>query len=415
MKRRDFIAGTVLSSTSALTNAFGAISCPPSSVSITGGIPSRTTCPSITPQEDWIYRSTASGVQWAHDFRNSSEFTNFAYFESGDPQDVQSCMQYKSTDGIVPGSGCIEFNIPAGVHSRSHWHRFFSTFPGDKGYVAGSSASSTNIPTPQLWYQWRKGFYAHQDYHTDTNFVGTDFYIQYRVKFSSTAYGTFNGQSQPSGKLAFIDIAGGGDQVLLVQYPTGYDPALSNRFGMYTNFGNQSNSILTNYQMDVGDYIAAHGGDYSLVPNVSYQPGGAYNNSCYYGKFSGCWAYPVEEWVTILIHVIPGRDNQNTPTTPPYSGYRPLDSPNMSSPSLNKDTGIEVWAAREGATNYTKIWEKLDYAWLYNATSYSYGNQPGFNCFQFSTYRNGAKAVVPWWYRVGQVIFSKQFINCPQA
>lgn len=363
MNRRDFLYYTATSAGS-LAPIIDAISapCPPSPISVSGGTSASTACKSIDAETDWIARSTGPGVKWAHDFRNQSEFTKFALMNSSQPS---SWMTRDTSDGIGKGASLL-FSVPAGSHCNHSWPRPFSALPGDVGYISGPDYTNVNN-----WYQWRYGMYGNQAYHdTQPNFVGTDFYIQFRVKMSSGFFG-----SNPPGKLCFIDIAGGGDQEII--------PKVQQRFDMYTNFGSRSNSYLYEPQ------------DSGSGPYTSLQPGSEYASPPTY------WSWPTDEWVTALIHVVPGK--QNT-----------VDNPVMNSSSTNFDTAIQVWVARQGATNYTKIWDKQNYAWAYDANP-GYGNPFGFNIFTPSAYRNNTLSATDWNIRWGQIIFSTQMIPCPLA
>lgn len=385
MRRREFLMNSVAG---ALGPAFAwaAQPCPPPSVSVSGGNSATSSCGPTSggAEADWISRSTGPGVKWAHDFRDPSEFSRFAYFLPGQSQ---AMLQHSTADGIGSGA-CVEFNVPAGAHCNHSWLRPFSAFPGDIGYAGGPSYGSSSD-----WYKWRQGFYGHRDYHASSPgaFVGTDFYLQMRLKFSRSYFSSKN----PPGKLFYIDIAGGGNQEIIVQGPIG--PGL---YAMYTNFGRAHSNPLGQPQ---GDRTA-----YSTVyPTTIMQPGAAYNDTCRYETHNAanCWTYPVEEWVTILIHVIPGHHSGTNGSINTADLY--------GSPGANKDTGIEVWGARQGQTTYTKIWDKRDYVWNYGATSAIYGDQFGFNMLVYSAYKNGVVAGDAWWCRLGQVIFATQPIPCP--
>jgi hypothetical protein len=165
---------------------------------------------------------------------------------------------------------------------------------------------------------------------------------------------------------------------------------------MYTSVGTNFNSRLTGPQgADTGAAI---------------QPGGPYAQSCVIGEaklggtFNNCWVWPTEEWVTVLIHVVPGHQN--------VSG-------NLSDPANPRDTGIEVWVARAGQTSYTKIWSKLDYIWYFGVNYLDGSEQPyGWNWLNFTAFTGGNVAVPSvngYYHRHDQVIFSKQFIACPQV
>ena len=92
-----------------------------------------------------------------------------------------------------------------------------------------------------------------------------------------------------------------------------------------------------------------------------------------------------DEWATYLYKVVPGDENQ----------------PN---------TSIEVWRAIRGETNYTKIFEKLDHtAW------FDGGFDKAWNALICSTYHNGANINTDFYQRYDQIIFSKNFIPCPQV
>jgi hypothetical protein len=384
MKRRDLL-GYAVTSTGLLAPAWAraATPCPPPTVSVGGGTSVNSGCSAVTAESDWVARKSATGVKWAHDFRSASEFTKYAYFTGAQPT---SWLQHMPTNGIGNG-GCIQFSVPAGSHCNHSWPRPFSAFPGDVGYVSGPDYGSTSD-----WYKWRQGFYGHSDYHASSPgaFVGTDYYIQFRVKFSPSYFNSGN----PGGKLAYIDIAGGGNQEVIVTAP-------SQLFYMYTNFGRQTSNPLGQPQGDRTAYNPSY-------PFTIMQPGGSFNSSCTYDTYnpSTCWAYPTDEWATVLLHVIPGHHNGDA------IGPRPSD---VYGSTGRKDTGIEAWVARQGQKTYTKIWDKKDYAWNYDATSPAYGNQLGFNIFIFSAYKNNVPAAVDWWVRLGQVIFSTQPIACPQV
>jgi hypothetical protein len=78
----------------------------------------------------------------------------------------------------------------------------------------------------------------------------------------------------------------------------------------------------------------------------------------------------------------------------------------------NKDFGIEVWVARQGQYSYTKLFEKFNLAWYYAAYLHPVG---AFNSICPSGYMNGISAIAGWYHRYDQIIFSQQFIPCPQA
>jgi hypothetical protein len=103
----------------------------------------------------------------------------------------------------------------------------------------------------------------------------------------------------------------------------------------------------------------------------------------------------------MLVHVIPGlQAGVGTP-----GNIANVDYGNTAA----KNTGMQIWVAAPGETAYTKIWDKLNYSWAFDPAP------NGWNMFEPSAYTNNVKAVQGWYHRYAQVIFSKQFITCPQA
>ena len=345
-------------------------------------------------EADWIARSTAPGVKWAHDFRSDAEVSKFRRKNTDGVNQVDSGGNFlvrRITSDAITGSGCLEYFTPAGVENTMRWARPFNALPGDAGYVSGQP----DLPADwdNAWADYRRGLYGHQDYHANSSggfdgirWDGTDFYIQFAYKVSASA---FTGQPAGyTGKLAFIDVCGGNDAELVIQSPVNG----AKRFWMYTNFGSSTNSYLGAVQSSTN------------VGAISQQPGGDYATVCNYdadSTLAQCWQWPTGEWVTVLIHIVPGHHSPGT------------TYPDMSSVARRKDTGIEVWVARANATSYTKIWEKFDYTWFWSPTTGP--DVYGFNLFQPSQYMNGVSATADWYRRFTQVIFSTRYIPCPQV
>lgn len=91
-----------------------------------------------------------------------------------------------------------------------------------------------------------------------------------------------------------------------------------------------------------------------------------------------------DQWVTYLYHVIPG--DENTP-----------------------NTTLEIWRALEGETTYTKIFETFDEPIDYQDV---YGK--AWNAVLISAYHNGID-MPEFWQKYDQIIFSLEFIPCPQS
>jgi len=317
-------------------------------LSASGGSTVNTPCAAAgSADADWNLRSTGPGVVWAHDFRSDSEVNAFRWQGStGNAPSIANtdgnCRRITS-DGIT-GTGCLEINIPTGGTCASGWWRPMSPFrKGDNGKTTDDPGANGTI-TPRAWnsanttqtYDFRGGYYGHNDYHTaswqgHTNvWDGTDFYLQFRVKMPASRWQP-TAPYNPYGKLVFIDITGEtGDGEIVIQSSDSGQQYWSKTtpFRMYTSRGSNPNSMITSPQ----------GGN----QGASIQPGSPYASTCTIGgnvKVAGaCWEWPADEWVTILVHVIPGHQNDGVIYESDLSKWP------------HHDAGIEVWAARWGAT-----------------------------------------------------------------
>lgn len=370
MNRREFML--ISTGASSLLNSYithAATPCAPSPVTVNGGTSAKTTCSPANAESDWLARTQSPGVIWAHDFRNPSEVDKFRWV-GGWGNDYNSThskyCNYTTADKIT-GTGCLEITIPTGGIADAGWWRPFSALPGDIGYTSGPAWDETNRGQNEAWDQ---GYYGHTDYQ-DSRFSGTDFYIQFRVKIQGTRIATGN----PDGKLAMI---------MTTQKTPVHELVMQDRKSrvlyMYTGFGSPGP-----YEFLVDPQ------DMSGNPN-SWQPG-AYKSTCVDGQHNAanCWAFPLDEWVTVLFHITPGHGN--------YGDYN--------GPA---DNGIEIWAARNGETSYTKVYDKKDYRIQFDSSK-----PKAWNAFMLSGYMNNVPAATGWYHRYTQVIFSRQFIACPMV
>lgn len=71
---------------------------------------------------------------------------------------------------------------------------------------------------------------------------------------------------------------------------------------------------------------------------------------------------------------------------------------------------VQVWSALPGETAYTKIWDQdtVD-------VSFNESGGEGYNAFNASCYLNGQTYVTDIVHKFDQMIFSKNFIPCPQV
>ena len=149
-------------------------------------------------------------------------------------------------------------------------------------------------------YNFRTGYYGHSDYHSfyrDWNgesgvWDGDEFFLQFRVKIDPRR---LDPRNEGGGKLWFLHMMGkGGAQQLVMHSPD----SERRRFSIFTNYGSGPNARLT------GQGAGAEDGGYS-----SFMPNSQWERSCVVGNTSSCWDWPTDEWVTLLLHVKPGHDN----------------------------------------------------------------------------------------------------------
>lgn len=478
MKRRDFLSSSA-GLAGALLPAFGwaqARPCPPNTFGVGGGTSVNTSCSVGDAEADWLARSTAAGVLWAHDFRYQEEVTQFR----------EGAPNWVTTDGIGNGK-CVECLVPKGLpdgfhyvyydsvsgwevrdgttmsqpsygQSNADWVWRASGYYGSKGGIVSAgwwrpfsplNAGGNGLPTPdraandtvplRTWapgsnvsgynYNWKGGYFGHPSVQNSNptwggltqaqTWLGHDFYLQFRVKLGRWRNGDTGlpptGAAKalqlaryPAGKLVFIGTTGTTPlhEIVIRSQPIEPRQMTSGaRFEMYTGQGYSIN--LTKNKSIQGKTVEV------------LQPGGAYENSsslaetCYFepnylianGQSEGyCWYWPVEEWVTVLVHVIPGRHNSS------WNG----------SGAVYKDTGVEVWAARQGETSYTKI-VGVGAAAVSANEAFPFvfdtaGLHPAaWNAFLPTNYMNNAPSLKAFYQRFTQVILSKQFIPCPQV
>lgn len=438
MKRRQFIldASGAMGSLVPMVGWGAVRPCPPTSVGVVGGGQVSTSCSPIDAASDWLSRVSGTGVVWAHDFRSDSEVSQFRWTGNGPPDGwygndpsasgTSSANCRRGSDHPTSTGGCLEINIPSGGQCGTNWWRPFSAFgatvngqtssdPGANGTLPRRSWNSADQDANAKFFT---GYYGHPDYQSmfptwphssvqsvATNYTvaqssvwdGTDFYLQFRVKITAGRTNTSN----PSGKLVMLSTtrkSNPGQEIVLRS-------TSDMRFQFYTSNGNYENSFLTDPQ--------------GAPTNQSAAQPGYHTASCQYnGDRSGCWNFVADEWCTVLLHITPGRAGNPGWADWPVSTDTLVPSLQSQLGGANANTGIEAWVARQGETSYTKIWNKIDYVWLFGSD----GNPhpPAFNGVLFNGFMNGdgtagANSVQGWQQRFAQIIFSKQFIPCPQV
>ncbi len=385
----------------------------------------------VTQASDWAARSTASGVVWAHNFDNPVEVTQFRNIGGFvDPVTTGTGINWQA-DGFA-GGGCLEIVCPtSGTNDGNYWQRPMSALnagmPGGTSGGVGGTGNGRSVPDPanggavtlQTWdssvgsegYNWRKGYYTNAAIQATWPYWptpaqtgvydGTRFYFSLKVKIQSTRWTAGN----PAGKLLFIDLLGltGQGEILVrsVNNPdsgfSGYAFHDTNPFMVYTSQGNYANS--------------------GLLPTIQFNPGGgypgagtpiengAYLSTCTVGNSANagaCFEYARSDWVELLFYVEAGQDNQSHSGDPILANWSFFDQI------------IKVWKCSRGETAWTSIFDNSanPFAFAFsnpqssgNGPNGSY-NAPGYNGISPSIYNNGVNAVVGWYHRYTQMIFS---------
>jgi hypothetical protein len=463
-----------------------------------------------TAEQDWITRSTGTGVIWAHDFRYQREVDQFRQSDTvapyattragNDPDSIGiNTIYWDSTDGIG-SSKCLRTTAPSGVtgfptgtwwenvssaSSRVHfptgttYTTLTSTtgrfnFPGGSTYSYGWSGTGeaptsttalfdgerlkyegrvsaggwarpfsaliagntgNGLPTPDkasggetrrtfdpsvntAFQAFRAGYYGPADLHSAggggssaSDWDGTEFYVQFRVKLSAgrhakrtppTGANSTNADVStwlrdgvtyeylPAGKLAFIQPG-----------PVQLDGYVIIQSGAYQRYAYQTAPLrmysyrgslpLQDPQVSNGSEKLQNVGSYATTCTVASNTWSAANS---------CWEWPEDEWVTVLYYMKPGHDN--------------VGQGSNQSTWTHRDTHVRIWVAREGATSYTEIFNKSDLAFNWGGST---GTTPAgsINNIDFSCYMNNMPAWAAFEQKYTQVILSKSFIPCPQA
>ena len=393
MKRRDFLitsagvtAGTVLSPL-----ALGQTKpCPPSTLSVEGGTSATTACtPPGDLEADWQLRSGQDssnpqpGVVWFHDFRSDAEVNAFRWSAGvgggNDPNaqgNLASNLRRITTDGMASGA-CLEILRGPGSSEPSVWWRPFSpmTSPGN-GKSKNDPGAAGSIPA-RTWNatqggnaltEWNQGWYGHPSYANadPTHFEGTDFYLQVVCKMDPRRI-TGGNEANRVGKFIWFSTAEGAS-------------SLSNGEHVIWSYGHSGNQGDHNYLRVYSLGVTGIGAFDPLDdedPSSRIQPGSSSAADWYY---SGGWD-------TLLFHLRLGQ---------------------LGVTSGSNATLLEIWAAHQGETTYTKVWNQ-EYG------SGAFEKRNGLQALLLAAYNNGANFPQQFYHRYAQVIFSKQFIPFPQV
>lgn len=380
MKRRDFIVGaTGTAGLLLLKPGMAATPCPPT---LDGGF---TACPAGDAEADWLARISDPGVVWYHDFRSVDEVDAFRWSTGlpgggNNPDDLAGgrsvdTVELDTSDGIT-GGGCLVVSNKAGTGEGQTWWRQFSPLKGSatasdgrgSGKVEDDPGADGTI-TALDWgptsggsqtQNWDNGFYGHPDFHNAGKFDGHGFWLQMRIKNDPKH---LTDQPSSGGKILIFMRAGVSLDARQIVVEA-YDPEDGqNLFSMNRSGG------------------ATLEGD---TPGLSNQPGSDFG-FCDFSATgaAGCWAWS-NDWDTYLFHFRPGLGTG--------------------------DMLVQIWSARPGQTSYTKIWDQ-DTA----AVGFPVPGEEGYNAFTASCFLNKIPITAEIEHKFDQMIFSKNFIPCPQA
>lgn len=407
---------------------------------------------------DFAKRAGGVSVIWAHNFASASEVNQFRYL-NGQGQDPAGAFSQDTTwdpaDGYG-GGGALVITVRSNIgDADSSWWRPFGALgagqPGPSGGVGNGlttpdpaangtvrrHATAWNSSDTTAAYRWQTDMYgnpadmAANPYWNEGGANGTaptsgptnvwegqDFWLQFDCKVSASRWTLGN----VSGKLAFINTMGltGTQEILLRSIAPG-DPGNSplnfsttQGFVMYTSQGKEGNSVvLQNFQ----------GIDYPAGKVIEGGPTSPFTATCTIGNEhnpGACWEFPANQWFTLLIHVVPGRNNDT------FSGNGNLAT------WPNHDMLIEAWKWQTGDTDYVSIFQNDALAWDYwtspqsggsGQTHYTAGDTgvttylaPGFNGWQPSGYMNANQqpaSPVGFQQRFRSNILSKDYIPPP--
>lgn len=343
---------------------------------------------------DWATRISGPGVVWYHSFDNAAEVNQFrwtnGYGSGNDPSALGAGgnLVTHQTSGGADGGGFMRLTYPLGSASGrggSYWQRPFNPLTGAGNGRGQNDPGANGTLTPVAFsvsngsgttYNWgnssNPGWYMHPTHQASYpgKFQGHDFYLQVRVRRAERP------GPPPDGG--------------------GYTNITGKNIWFTTTNGSYTNQEIVTYGQSAGEDVVNQYGRHRMYGGYNYNPfgGSQHNETDAISNLNVGWRYS-GGWDTLLYHVTPGPD----------------------SGTGSNRTRLEVWAAQQGQTSYTKIWDIL-YTGHFDTGSNSAGapNLPGWNGLILAIYHNGsAFSTTAFNFDYDQVIFSKEMIPCPQA
>lgn len=336
-------------------------------------------------QADWIARRSAPGVVWWHGFDTVAELNAFRWMNGvgNDPNATgPSAANARILVGEGPGgSNCLEFIYPAGTSQPTTlWWRPTAPLNTGSGKAQNDPAAngtltvrtwnptSSTSHTSNFTFGWYgNALYANAD---PTHFDGTEFYFQIRVKADPRRITGGNEASEfGGGKFVWFTTAEGAQSLSGGEHVTwSYG-----RGGSAANQGADKNYVRVYVHQVTG--IGPFDPLDQEEPGTRIQPGSDSADDWYYSN----------GWDTLLYHVRPGQ---------------------VGVTSGANASRLRIYAAHEGETSYTKIWDQE-----YGIDSYEARN--GLQAVILSAYNNSFDFPQEFFHRYAQPIFSKEFIPCP--
>jgi hypothetical protein len=376
--RRDFLVSAGMAGLVAPTLVRGTMPCPAPSANLNGGKAVTTACTAVDAMTDWLARVNAPGVVWYQGFLSDAEVNQFRWATGAKGNDPNATapddgyLTRSATGGPGGTFPYMQITRLAGREVDCNWWRPFSPLAGaGNGKGTDDPAAGGTVPL-QTWAptqggnqlnSWTSGWYSN-----DAGSDGSDFYLQIRVMVDPRRSAS---GMPPAGKMNYITICPYsycGQEVVTYSNgaSTGGGP---NYFRMY-NFSPplEQEDTLGRPGQQVGATIANYSA--GIYCDVGTQP-----------KY--CWAWS-GGWDTVLYHL--------TPPNPATSGV----------------AGIQVFVAHQGETTYTKVWDEQ-----WKAQGFDMNH--GWQALLLNTYANNQVCPTDFWQRWAQLIFSKQFIACPQV
>lgn len=337
----------------------------------------------VDPESDWRARISQPGVVWFHDFRDPREVDAFRWVggvgnDPGAAAPFADRIRHITTDGVA-GGACLEI-WRDGTKDVGGWWRPFSPlkggWPGNGKAEDDPGARDARHIAAREWdpvadprfitRNHQRGYYAHPEYHGlyPGQYDGAGYYLQVRVKVDPNRI-----RYRDGGKLFFFtrtDRSATDQEIVTV---SGRAVGGRNMFTMYRSVGKRLEADWEGQGSQPGSELRG-------------RMGGLCNFE--FGGLRQCWSYS-GGWDTLLYHIRPGRNRSS-------------------------DTLVQVWAAHPGESRYTKIWDQPNVN-----LPFDQHHPRGHNAVICSGYLNRIDTGRGVYHRYSQLIFSLDWINCPQG